>query len=607
MRCKFHLLVALFVSAVCSGQISKQKADSLFTLLESHTAKDTTRVNLLISYVKSSYLVVQDTSLFQYANEALQISEDLDWPKGIAFAYQVRGVIYSQVALDNVNALACYQQALKANERAHIKNFSWQTQANIGLVYLNNKFFRKAVDYYSLALAQARKENVLEKELMPLYLNAAHPYAELKLFDSALYFYEKAIALQDESSNPAYVLATYGGAGFSYSQTKQFAKGKEYLEKSLEMSKQNDFAYGAALALNNLAHLYLQLGNNLKAEEYAKESLAYMEQTPDRDKVAIALQTLSSSYRNQGKYKEAYDTYNRSYQIIDSNINSVTDEKLFFMGAQYEYEKKEAVLQATHSAELKQQQTIQYAVMGGAAALLVGGFLSFFFYKRNRDSQVRKKEAELKAEIADTELKVMRLQMNPHFIFNSLNSIGDYIAKNNPQEADDYLSKFAKVMRMTLENSEQRAIPLSDDLKALDLYMQLEAKRLNNKFTYEIKVAQDIDPDNTLVPPMIFQPFIENSIWHGIAKKEGQGHIIIDIRKEGEMLNCRIEDDGIGRKMAGSAKLQQGDKKQSLGMKITKARIEILNKLKGSNATVELIDKLQGVRAELKLPVETNF
>jgi LytS/YehU family sensor histidine kinase len=174
--------------------------------------------------------------------------------------------------------------------------------------------------------------------------------------------------------------------------------------------------------------------------------------------------------------------------------------------------------------------------------------------------------------------------MNPHFIFNSLNSISDYIRKNNSSEADEYLSKFAKVMRMTLENSEQQAIPLEDDLKALELYIQLEAKRLSDKFTYQISVADDIDKENTLVPPMIFQPFVENSIWHGISKKEGKGHILIEIKKENVV-----------------------KEKQSLGMKITKARIDMLNKLRGSKADIRITDKEKGLQAELILPVQTSF
>ena len=113
--------------------------------------------------------------------------------------------------------------------------------------------------------------------------------------------------------------------------------------------------------------------------------------------------------------------------------------------------------------------------------------------------------------------------MNPHFIFNSLNSVNDYIDKNDTGTASGYITKFAKLMRMILENSEQKEVTLEDDLKALELYMQLEALRLKNKFTYEIKVDENIDCENTLVPPLILQPFVENSIWHGIAKRTALG------------------------------------------------------------------------------------
>ncbi|MGH2649367.1 MAG: sensor histidine kinase, partial [Ginsengibacter sp.] len=132
--------------------------------------------------------------------------------------------------------------------------------------------------------------------------------------------------------------------------------------------------------------------------------------------------------------------------------------------------------------------------------------------------------------------------MNPHFIFNSLNSISDYILKNDVQSADIYLTKFAKVMRMILENSDQKEVTLKDDLKALELYMQLESLRMKDKFTYEIKIDESINAENTLIPPLILQPFVENSIWHGMQGKKGEGHILISIKKEGNMINCSVED-----------------------------------------------------------------
>jgi LytS/YehU family sensor histidine kinase len=158
---------------------------------------------------------------------------------------------------------------------------------------------------------------------------------------------------------------------------------------------------------------------------------------------------------------------------------------------------------------------------------------------------------------------------------------------------------------MILENSEKKEIPLAQDLKALELYMQLESLRLNNKFSYEIKTDKEIDIDNTLIPPLLLQPFVENSIWHGIAKKEGNGRIVVQIKKENKMISCTIEDDGIGRSAAEIS--EPALEKKSLGMKITKSRIDILNRVKKSNASVELSDLSQGTKAQIKLPLELSF
>jgi LytS/YehU family sensor histidine kinase len=228
--------------------------------------------------------------------------------------------------------------------------------------------------------------------------------------------------------------------------------------------------------------------------------------------------------------------------------------------------------------------------------LLSGIFLFIGFRNRQRIKQ-NQKELLLKAKISDVELKALRLQMNPHFIFNSLNSIGDYIQKNDTDKADYYLTKFAKLMRGILENSEEKEIPIASEIKMLELYMQLEASRLDNKFTYEFKIDEDIDIEAILIPPLILQPFVENSIWHGMKDKVGNGKIIIEITKENKMLNFGIEDNGVGRSLA-----KKGDQK-SYGMKITKDRLEVLNKLKNTNASVCVIDLDQGTRIEVKLPI----
>ncbi len=245
--------------------------------------------------------------------------------------------------------------------------------------------------------------------------------------------------------------------------------------------------------------------------------------------------------------------------------------------------------------------------MAGSLIVLFSGLAVFVFYKRKRDVVEMRHESELKTQAMDTELKALRAQMNPHFIFNSLNSIKNYIDKNDTAKASLYTSKFAKLMRMILENSERKEIPIAQDLKALELYMQLEALRMHNKFIYEIKVDDAIDQENTLIPPLILQPFVENSIWHGISQRECDGRIWISIRKEGNMINCIVEDNGIGISEQSPDEQNAHADKKSLGMKITKSRIDVINRMKKTNATVTFSNLDEGTKIEVRLPEALAF
>jgi len=156
------------------------------------------------------------------------------------------------------------------------------------------------------------------------------------------------------------------------------------------------------------------------------------------------------------------------------------------------------------------------------------------------------------------------------------------------------------LMRLTLENSEEKEITLSEELRMAELYMQLEAARLSNKFIYKIVVKDDIDPEKTMVPPLILQPFVENAIWHGLSEKKGEGIITIEITKDNDLLNCVIEDDGLGRRQS----IQPG--KKSYGVKISRDRIALLNKLNNTDASINLIDLQKGTKVEIKLPLDTE-
>ena len=236
---------------------------------------------------------------------------------------------------------------------------------------------------------------------------------------------------------------------------------------------------------------------------------------------------------------------------------------------QFTSEKQEALA----ASEMGRQRAITYAIGGVALTVLGAVILGWRLYKRQRDSDERKKLAEFEALVADTEMKALRAQMNPHFIFNALTAIGNSIAANDFATAGDYLNCFAKLVRLILENSEYKEISLATDLEVFEMYIQLEAMRLKGKISYEIDLAADIDPENTLVPPLLLQPLIENSIWHGLVPKEGPGCIWIRIRQEQGSLCYTVEDNGVGRATATSSDAVSS--KRSMGIALTQARVAI--------------------------------
>ncbi|MBK7336153.1 MAG: histidine kinase [Saprospirales bacterium] len=202
---------------------------------------------------------------------------------------------------------------------------------------------------------------------------------------------------------------------------------------------------------------------------------------------------------------------------------------------------------------------------------------------RNRVERIRKKEemlrkeAEVRQQMAETETAILRLQMNPHFIFNSMNSINAYILKKDINTASDYLGRFAKLMRMILDLAAKPLIPVSDEIELLKLYLQTEAMRFEHKFSYVFEVDESLDPDDVVLPTMILQPFVENAIWHGLSNKKGEGLIRISFKKENEMLHCVVEDNGIGRDAALHSK-SGVTVHESKAMSITLRRLELLEK-----------------------------
>jgi len=214
--------------------------------------------------------------------------------------------------------------------------------------------------------------------------------------------------------------------------------------------------------------------------------------------------------------------------------------------------------------------------------LILMGLAAFFFYRSNQQQKLANNLLALKS---------LRSQMNPHFIFNALNSVNNYIAKSDERSANRFLSEFSTLMRSVLENSEEDFIPLSKELELLEVYVKLEHSRFPDKFDYELVIDKNVDVDAFQIPPMLLQPYIENAIWHGLRYKEEKGYLNIHLKqRDKESVEIVISDNGIGRKKSSQLKTQNQKKQKSKGMGNIKKRVAILNDMYKDKVDVYVSD-----------------
>ncbi|MBP7514841.1 MAG: histidine kinase, partial [Flavobacteriales bacterium] len=361
----------------------------------------------------------------------------------------------------------------------------------------------------------------------------------------------------------------------------------------------------------DLGYLFLERGDVNRAASYGTRALASAENDPGSDQERRATELMYKVYKRQGNAEKALAMHERFFEV--SRVKDVeykldlqrTQMTMTFSAKQLTDSVHQARRTEAYRAEVEGQKTrTRYLVIIGIALFLGAGVVAFIDRKRRM--------ARFDKEAAQLETQALRSQMNPHFIFNALNSINAYVQKNEPDKAASFLSRFARLMRLVLENSRQSEVPLKDDLDALDAYLHLERARSGEKFDYRIEVAGDLDPEDVMVPPLVAQPFVENAIWHGMSGKTEKGMIKLSVSRKGDQLLFAIEDDGVGRsspkRMASMGEQDPHDaptKKTSLGTAITKARLDLVRQQKGKAAGFRYVDLEQGTRVELTLPFST--
>ena len=241
----------------------------------------------------------------------------------------------------------------------------------------------------------------------------------------------------------------------------------------------------------------------------------------------------------------------------------------------------------------KRQQIIIYSLGFGMSMLVL---VAFLFYRTNKQQKLANNLLALKS---------LRTQMNPHFIFNALNSVNNFIAKSDERSANRYLSEFSVLMRSVLENSEEDFIPIQKEIELLEVYLRLEHSRFNEKFDYKIQIDENVQMESFGIPPMLLQPYVENAIWHGLRYKKEKGFLKVHFSQpNSEFIEIRVEDDGVGRKQSANLKTANQRKQKSKGMGNIKKRIAILNDMYKDRIAVDIEDMFEdetGTRVLLTL------
>lgn len=212
-------------------------------------------------------------------------------------------------------------------------------------------------------------------------------------------------------------------------------------------------------------------------------------------------------------------------------------------------------------------------------------FLFFVVYRSRREAAFRKREFELELSKSSMEMRALRSQVNPHFIFNCLASIQHFISKNDNKQAEYYLVRFSRLIRQVLENSTQNMVALAEDLEALEMYVEMERLRLKNQFDFDLRTNDSIDPDEIFIPPLIIQPLIENAIWHGVGAGDDKAEITVDIKPGEKYIECTVENP-----IQKSEKKKVSYKRKSLGLVLIKERLELLNSIYNTNCKLEQDD-----------------
>jgi len=471
--------------------------------------------------------------------------------------YESLGDVYTGLG-DAPQAVAYYEEGLIIARKNRIAPKIPDLNSKIADVYAKDNRSQEAEAYYGYSLDQAAAQT---------------PKRAVRENEKVADFYNREGRYEDEIKLRKKSLSTLGDIPVPAAESA----GVSQVEDSITAQQIN----------YKIANAYVEQDKNDEAIPYLVESIRKAENDDDLEVKKDATRKLSEVYSEKGDFSRALESYQQYVAVVDtlyqrkereiaqaarfnreiaSKQNRISSLEQDRQLSQSKFEL--AITQQQLSEETNRRQ--KWVIYSLILLILLTGLAAFFFYRSNRQQKLANNLLALKS---------LRSQMNPHFIFNALNSVNSYIAKNDERSANRYLSDFSALMRSVLENSEEDFIPLSKEVELIKLYLKLEQARFPDKFDYTLEIDPGVDLSKFEIPPMLLQPYVENAVWHGLRYKEEKGQLTVRVEKESDHLQLIIEDNGIGRKQSAKLKTRHQSDQKSTAMNNIRDRIEILNKM----------------------------
>lgn len=489
-------------------------------------------------------------------------------------------------------AITLYENSIEGLRKAGHPGEIGLPMANLAELYDESEDDTNAVKYAREALGYLSGNNM---PFMGTAANLATYYTNLNRIDSALYFNRLADSVGRLIHNDAQI---YVRSPFNYVAILSYGKKYNEAKKALILLKpwidKNGDQTDLARYLIAFAAIDTGLHRWAPAADTLLHALSVAKESGQEISVVLVLQELATVYAKLNHFGEAYRYQQEYMQHKDSLTSEETKARLADFEAMYKTRQKEesiTLLQKNNDIkdlQLKNSRQTNVLYLIGSMFLLVA--TSIFFYQRNKRQKMQAQKTK-----AELQMQVLRSQMNPHFIFNSLNGIEYFILQNDKRHASVYLNKFASLIRIILINSRKEVVAFADDLQSIKLYIDLELLRFNHNFCYITDIDQALLENDYRVPPLLIQPFVENAIIHGFAYSDKKNlQLKISAIHRSEYIIYTIEDNGVGRRESAVYNALNKPNHTSLGLQITQQRISIFNERHHSESTVNIEDLYDG-------------